>query len=103
MGDEFQSLTGNRRSELLHSLVVGQWILYLLPDGNGMNRLWLEWLYPVGSVQTLHLSDITDAPWMRSSDVLAVLITRCRTVLSWASQLPVCNGFHCSSVKLTRT
>ena len=51
--------------KLLCSLVVRQQILlYMLSDGSRVNRLWLGGcclLVSLGSVQTSHVTDVTDA------------------------------------------
>ena len=86
--DEFRDLTASG-IKLLHSLVVQQMILlYLLPDGSRVSRLWLGWLlsFSILWAPCRHVTppDVTDALLMAPSDVL-VLIIHFGAFLFWAT------------------
>ncbi len=108
---ELTSLTA-LGEKLLYNLGVQQQILlYLLPDGNRVNRLWLGWVLSFSILQTLCMLSIPLISIMLGRWVpmmfWVVLITHCRALLSWAVHKPrqsfnICSqdAFYCSFVEV---
>ncbi len=81
------------RKKLLCSLVAQQQILlYLLPDGRRVNKLWVGWILSFCILWALHrhLSSLISLMVGKWVPVIfcAILITHCRVLLSWAMHVP---------------
>ena len=81
--DEVRSLTV-REMKLLCSQVLWQ----QTPGGSDCCWVGVVFMYPLGSVQADHFTDITDALYLEPVMFWLVLITSCRTLLRWAVHQP---------------
>ncbi len=88
--DEFKLLSAWGK-KLLCSLMVKQRILvYLLPDGSSVNRLWLGWVFSFFWALCCHLTSpmsLILCGWVPLM-LWEVLITHCRAFLSGATHEP---------------
>ncbi len=95
--DELRSFTAWGK-KLIWSLVVRQrTLLYRLPDGSRVSRLWLRWVLSFSSLWALRRPSPHSLMLGRWVPMMfwAVLITRCRALLSWAVTNP-CHYCHYS-------
>ena len=103
-GGELRNLTTGGQ-KLLCTLNVRQWILYTLPDGSRVNRLWLGWVLSF-SIWWAPCRDFREICRQVPVMFWAGLITRGRAVLSLAghelcqfAMSPVRMLFYCTPVK----